>query len=114
MKKMSQAHGMVDTGEEKFEPTSLDQVWGNDGTSKYDTLDVKDYKENLKEMSKSDMQAHAIKIGLIPVDDIKMLESRLIREFNKHVARYTKPLSNKSNPLSNIDKKSAQTLSEGR
>ena len=35
VKKMSQTHGKV----EKFEATTLDQIWGDDGTSMYGTLD---------------------------------------------------------------------------
>jgi len=111
--RMSQTHGMVEGV--KYEPTTLDQVWGDDGASKYKTLDSNVYKRSLKEMSKSDMQSHAMKIGLIPIDDQKMLESRLIREFNRHVTQHTKPLLNKKlgSPIK-IDEKAAQTLREGR
>ena len=36
-KKMQQTHGKVET----FQPTTLDQVWGDDGTGKYSTNDEK-------------------------------------------------------------------------
>jgi hypothetical protein len=34
IKNLSQAHGK----EEKFEPTTLEQIWGDDGSTTYGTL----------------------------------------------------------------------------
>ena len=41
LKNMSQAHGKV----EKFEPTTLDQIWGDDGTSMYGTMQQSEYEK---------------------------------------------------------------------
>ena len=48
VKKLSQAHGKV----EEYQPTTLDQIWGDDGTSLYGTLDEVVYKDRLDQMNK--------------------------------------------------------------
>ena len=93
IKKIKQTHGKEEkTSEVKYKPTTLDQVWGDDGTSKYNTMDEETYKDKLDGMNLSDLQAHATRIGLIPIDDRNMLISRLTREFKKHVAAYRTPV----------------------
>lgn len=47
-------------------------------------------------MNKSDLQTHATKVGLVPVDDMKMLRNRLLREFDKHISAYRTPKQTKS------------------
>lgn len=79
---LNQAHGQIEG------PRTLDQVWGDKGLDKYGTLDLTEYQKYLKESTKSDLQAHAVKIGLVPVDDRETLTKRLVREFNKHVSLY--------------------------
>jgi hypothetical protein len=88
---MSQTHGKVEKPEE-FQPTTLDQIWGADGTDKYGTLSIDDYEGQLQAMSKSELHVHATKIGLIPVDDRGMLTKRLVREFTRHVAQFQTPI----------------------
>ena len=90
VKEMKQAHGK----EEKGLPSSLDQIWGDTGLSKYKTLDEKKYVKELDEFNKTDLQAHATKIGLIPIDNTAELKKRLVREFRKHVAKYEVPHQN--------------------
>ena len=63
VKNLSQTHGKV----EKFEPTTLDQIWGDDGTDTYGTLNEKVYAPRLDEMNMSDLQAHASTVGIIPI-----------------------------------------------
>ena len=41
LKNLSQIHGE----EEKFQPTSLDQVWGEDGSSTYGTMNDAEYAQ---------------------------------------------------------------------
>jgi hypothetical protein len=58
------------------------------------------------------LQQHAIKIGLVPIDDRETLIKRLKSEFKKHVSMYLpRPNLNNNNKLS---KKSKDILSEGR
>ena len=84
MESLSQTHGK----EEGLTPTTLDQVWGDDGNWKYNTMDPEEYEKELTHMVKSDLQTHATKIGIIPIDNRPMLTQRLLREFKKHVSQY--------------------------
>ena len=92
VKNLSQTHGK----EEKFEPTTLDQIWGDDGTSTYGTMVEDHYETQLDEMNMSDLQTHASRVGIIPIDNRNTLRERLMREFRKHVASYRKPVNNPS------------------
>jgi hypothetical protein len=99
---MNQTHGKVEKTDE-FQPTSLDQIWGSDGSSKYGTLSIDDYESQLKEMSKAELHIHATKIGLIPVDDRGMLTKRLVREFTKHVSQFQTPIEDSVEVDTNSD-----------
>ena len=100
--KINQTHGKVEKTDE-FQPTSLDQIWGSDGSSKYGTLSIDDYESQLKDMSKAELHIHATKIGLIPVDDRTMLTKRLVREFTKHVAQFQTPIEDSVEVDTNSD-----------
>jgi hypothetical protein len=68
---------------EGFQPSTLDQVWGDTGNTKYGTMDEAEYTDKLKEMNKSDLQAHASRAGLIPIDDRGILTKKLLTEFRR-------------------------------
>ena len=107
-KNMKQAHG-----KNEFVPTTLDQLWGDTGTGrKYNTLDETEYLAYIQDMNKSDLQSHAVRIGMIPVDNRETLEKRLLKEFRVHVAGYTVPqIKTKSKvPSKEVEK----ILAEGR
>ena len=109
VKKLSQTHGKV----EKFEPTTLDQIWGDDGTSTYGTLNENAYTVQLDDMNMSDLQAHASTVGIIPIDNRQTLRERLLREFRKHVSAYKKPI-HETEPITHVDPEVMKILSEGR
>ena len=90
LENLSQTHG-----QEEFKPTTLDQIWGDSGLSKYGTLNEEEYAVRLKEMNRTDIHAHASKVGVIPVDNRDMLNQRLLREFKKHLAAYRAPVDKK-------------------
>jgi len=104
---LSQTHGKV----EEYQARTLDQIWGDTGMSKYKTLEEDKYMDYLSDMNKSDLQTHASKLGLIPVDDRETLTKRLIKEFRKHVSNYRVP-KKEINTTSN--QKALRILSEGR
>ncbi len=106
---ISQAHGK----EEKVQPTTLDQIWGDDGLSKYGTLCDQEYKTKLDDMSKSDIFAHAASIGIIPVDNRDLLTRTLLKEFLKFSSAYKKPIEDKKD-IPNISPEVLKILSEGR
>jgi len=106
LNELNQTHGKVEN------PITLDQIWGDSGINKYGTLDANEYDKYVNELNRSDLQTHAVKVGLVPIDDRKTLLSRLKREFNKYVSTFkVKSLDKKETKLS---KKSQDALSEGR
>ena len=111
VQEMSQTHGKT----ENFTPTSLDQIWGDDGTGRYSTMIEEEYVNSVKNMAMTDLQAHASKIGFIPVDNRENLEKRLIREFKRHVSEYRAPTDVGISPdTSKISAKVKKILGEGR
>jgi hypothetical protein len=108
MKKLTQ----VDGKQETYQPTTLDQIWGDSGLGLYKTLDASDYQSQLNEMSKADLQAHSIQIGIIPVDNRDVLIKKLMKEFNRHVASYRRPAAHQKPKLPS--KEAMKILSEGR
>lgn len=109
LESLSQTHGK----EEKYQPTTLDQIWGDKGSTRYGTVDVNEYVRKLEGMNTSDLQAHAHKMGLIPVDDRTTVTKKLIYEFKTYISGFRKPDQNPSStlPVSNETKK---ILDEGR
>jgi len=106
--KLNQVHGK----EESAKPTTLDQIWGDTGLSKYRTLEASEYEVYLKQLNKSDLQRHAAEMGIVPVDSREMLSNRLLKEFNRYVASFKMPTANQNTgPISDEVRK---ILSEGR
>ena len=54
------------TEPEQLMPTTMDQVWGNTGISKYKTLDAAEYKKTIDDMARADLYNHAVSVGLVP------------------------------------------------
>lgn len=103
---LNQIHGKVE------KPITLDQIWGDDGKNKYGTLDIDEYDKYLNSLGKSDIQAHAVKVGLVPVDDRTTLVKRLKQEFKKYASQFQpRPQLNNANKLS---KEARDILAEGR
>ena len=105
LENLNQIHGKIE------KPLTLNQVWGDDGSTKYGTLNVNEYTEYLNNLNKSDLQTHAVKIGLVPVDDRTSLIKRLKAEFNKFSSQF------KARPVAKngkISKSAKDILSEGR
>lgn len=106
---MKQAHGK----QEKFVPTTLDQVWGDTGISKYKTLDEAAYAAELAEMNKSDLISHACKVGVVPADDRERLIKKLLTQFKQHVSQY-RVASLKPEAPKEVSKEVLKILAEGR
>ena len=109
IKNLSQAHGK----EEKFEPTTLEQIWGDDGSTTYGTLNENQYSNRLDDMNMSDLQTHASTVGIIPIDNRSTLRERLLRDFRKHVSSYKKPTHQTQSPR-DVNPETIKILSEGR
>jgi hypothetical protein len=116
LESLSEIDGMAQ--QEKYAPTTLDQVFGDDGTGKYKTLDTGTYEKVLDNMSKSDLKSEAVRVGLLPIDNMPQLRARLAREFQSHVNSYKRPTSNTPTPNNNqpsdISDEVRRILSEGK
>jgi hypothetical protein len=113
LEELSQTHAK----EEKTRPSTLDQVWGDTGTSKYGHFREEEYRQLLKEMTKSDIHAHAQKMGLIPVDNREQLVKRLMKEFMLHKAKYVQTPAQDTNSFkekSSVSPEVIKILKEGR
>ena len=110
-KKMMQTHAK----EEKFVKTTLDQVWGDTGNTRYGTVDEATYLNKIKEMNTTDLQAHAHLHGLVPIQDRERLTKVLMGEFRRYTSSFQAP-SSPLKPLSTseVSPQSKKTLSEGR
>lgn len=97
--------------------TRLDQIWGNDGLSKYKTLDINEYERKLDGMSKVDLWEHAVSVQESVIDNKEILKKKLIKRFRQHVSQYRIIEANstngkvKKNPISEDVQK---ILNEGR
>lgn len=90
LSEIKQTDGQASSGKE-FEFTTIEQILGDKGEGKYATANVVEYEGQLNEMNLSDLQRHALKYGLLPTDNKKLLKERLVREFNKHFSQYKVP-----------------------
>ena len=105
---LSQTHGKLEQKEYK----TLEQVWGNDGYEKYKTLDESEYLDYLKNLNKSDLQTHASKIGLLPVESKELLIKKLIKEFKIYASKFKIPKQDTKDIK--LSKEIKDILSEGK
>jgi hypothetical protein len=111
LEKLSQTHGKED-----IVPTTLEQIWGDDGLSKYGTMDIDEYSSRITDMTKSELFAHASKQGIIPIENRDQLQKRCIREFNRHIGSFSKPQALQNNTLAKneLPLKVRKILDEGK
>jgi hypothetical protein len=110
LEELSQTHAKI---EEKQYQT-LDQIWGDDGAHRYGTFSEDEYMSQLNAMTRSDLQNHALKMNLIPIDNMRMLRERLLNEFRRHNNSYLKVSTTKKVQDDNIPDVAKKILSEGR
>jgi hypothetical protein len=109
LSELKQTDGKVET----FRPTTLEQVWGESGRSKYGTDSLEEYESTLKGMNKSDLHAHARKLGFRPDDNYDLLRRKLKQEFITHTNGFKAPLA-PPKPPTKISPAVAKILAEGR
>jgi len=108
IEELSQTHGKLEDVEYK----SLNQIWGDTGLSRYNTTNLEEYINFINDLNKSDLQSHANKIGLVPIDNRETLTKRLVAEFKKFTSTFNIPKT-KNNTVQ-LNKQSKDILSEGR
>lgn len=109
-KSLMQTHGK----EEKVRPTTLEQIWGDTGERKYKTMEEPKYVEWLNSINKSDLQAHAAQIGIVPIDNRELLTRKLIKEFRSHVAAFRMPAEGPTKTSHPVSREVSKILAEGR
>lgn len=70
-------------------PTDLYDLLGEHKKSPYAGINAEQYKREIEGMDSSDLYSHAIEIGLIPIDNRRVLLSRLEKEFSRHRIKMT-------------------------
>lgn len=105
---LSQTHGKLEENTYK----TLDQIWGDDGSSRYKQNTSEEYLNFISDMNKSDLQAHANKLGLIPVDNRELLTKRLMAEYKKFMSNYRTPAKLENEVK--VSKEVKNILSEGK
>lgn len=78
---------MVDGKNRQTEKPSIEEVLGVTASNPFKTANLEDFQEKLNQMHLADMQALAVKAGLLPVHDRKLMKERLTREFRKKLAK---------------------------
>lgn len=100
LKDIQQVDGKLDN----LTPVELDEILG--ATNKmYKSTDIEKYKELLQEMNMADIQAHAVEVGLMPIDHRPTLVDRLLREFKKNTSSYKNFAAQNKDNLSDKQKK---------
>lgn len=115
-KDLIETHGKIE-GEvkEKFEPTLLEQVWGVDNQSRYGTEDEDVYASRIKEMTRSDLEAHARHVGVVVVEHSPRLRDKLLGEFRSYISLTYKPQTTANSDNKNKYSDAVQKImSEGR
>ena len=110
VEELNQTHAKV---EEKQYQT-LDQILGDSGSDKYGTFSEDEYWSQLNAMTKSDLQSHAVKMNLIPIDNMKMLRDLLLIEFRRHNNSYLKVSGTKRVLDNDVSDAAKRILAEGR
>lgn len=87
LRKIKQLDGEVKVDLKKRAVT-LDQILGDTGMGRYNTLDEDVYTQGLKDMAWADLQRHATENGIIPMDDRARLINKLVAEFRNHIRKY--------------------------
>jgi hypothetical protein len=108
--KVIEAHGKEDT----TQPTRLEQVWGYNELSKYGTLEADVYQRSLDEMNRTDLEAHARKVGVIVLESTARLKGELVKAFDNYVFYLRKPAPKAPSATGKISDDVRRILAEGR
>jgi hypothetical protein len=113
MRKLKKVKVETHGKEEKVVPTTLEQIWGDKGNTRYKTMKEDEYVGMLNQMNKADLQAHASKLGIVPIDNREILVRKLLKEFRLHVSSYRMPAQTSIN-APKVSKEVLSILAEGR
>jgi len=91
-KQIIEVTGKID-GKEKIEkePTMLEQIWGFNELAKYGTNNEEEYSKKLNEMTRTDLETHARKVGVVILESTDRLKESLKKEFRSYYIYLYKP-----------------------
>lgn len=112
LKNKSTTNGSVETLEEQYK--SISQLLGEDGKSKYGTLDPVEYEEKLREMNLADLNRYAIENYIKPVHNREITIKSLMSQFTKHRNNFVSyQFGNETKPIKR-DKELENLLKDAR
>ena len=84
---LTQADGKLKDKTPLSKKQQIDKIFGDDGSSKFGTIDESVFVQKLEDLSNSvaDMQNFAAQYGIKATDDIKDTKRKLLDEFRTHV-----------------------------
>jgi len=92
---------------------TLDQIMG-ESISVYSAASPEQYISELAEMNQTDLQSHAYKVGLIPIEDRKVLVERLVKEYRLWASRNSVISAQPSNiQINDLNSEARKILREG-
>lgn len=94
------------------EHLTLESIIGDAAANPAGAATVGEYQEILAEMNKFDLQFHATKQGLVPIENRALLEERLVARFNINASR-GRGVSKTVRNDAKISKEALDILAEG-
>lgn len=100
---------------QKFVPTTLDQILGVKGDSKYGTMDEQEYTARINGMSMADLYYHAVNVAEVaPTENRERLLNRLLSRFRGFVASFQRPANPSKLDPKKITPAIMKILAEGK
>lgn len=120
-KTVIETNGKVQSPETKFQPSTLEAVWGGyNAAAKFGTTDEQTYSDKLKEMNRSDLETEARRVGVSIASaafqvegGVQRIRESILKEFHAHLLYLNKP-ERPSSPSSTLDAAALKILAEGR
>lgn len=94
-------------------PKSIDEILGF-RNRKYPFKDINEYKAEIKSMTNSQLNSHAIDIGIKPTGDRDPLIAKLLREFETSFSTFSGAVQNTQSLSEEKRKKALEILKRGR
>ena len=113
-KPLIEANGKIESATPKTQPMMLEQVWGGyNELARYNTTDAREYESKLNEMTRSDLENHARKLGVMVCESSLRLKDKLRQEFSNYITTIRRPYEDPKKPIIATDEV-RKILAEGR
>lgn len=92
---------------------SLDAILG-ENLGVYSAASVEEYKSQISDMNQTDLQSHAYKVGLVPIEDRRVLVGRLVQEFERwHHNTRGAAVGSQTQSIEDLNDRARKILREG-